>query len=732
MYSQTVLNKHIERMVMTKEVARRPKLYSIEYSQHVTAHLETLYDRNENKLVRPLSDEELGFINNEMLISKLHYPYWAERYSKVIDFSKQLVSFKHNKAQRFFLSILAEMEDAQDPIMIQLLKLRQLGMSSITQRAIAHRNLFYANTDTLVASNDPDKTRKLVEDNIGLTYTNLPWWQIPDIGKKDTNFLRIYDSGEVYCYFTKSNSAITIQHGTMKSGLARGSTPICAHLTELPDFDDPKSLIEGSLLNAMHEDPMLLVVLESTAAGNEGWWPEFYEVNKRLWPERQTRFRPLFIPWYLGDDIWPTQGWLSPQRKRQMLTYKPSKEALAHARRAREYVHSTPKLMEVLGSDWEMPKHQLMFWDYSRKYAIETNNIKVWLQEVGAADDKECFQSAGTSIFPYELIEEYKNSIQAPKEVYVIESPNIPNHLTIIPRHSQSSKAPIEIVKSHNSVDFRATLRPHIYSTDLHPNGKLLLWEEPLKGYSYTISYDDSEGLGKDSTAIEVIRNASWNRPAEQVAEWAASNYNAYDAWPVMLAICEYYSQTNTDPNSLGALACIEMAVNGKTVQEEMMKRGYNRFYYRVNTTATKQTVAGYGWKTSIATRKILFTTLIKAVKDGWLTLNSVELIKELETLEINETLRTIRVEASRRYHDDRCMALAIALVCSLDSIYPDSQLTAIERLENMKRSSALSDSISPSEISTSSGLISFGTQLILPTEPSDLFKPDSSGNSWN
>ena len=721
MYSEKVLEKQLEGMIERGEIPSLPVLYSPEYSSHVSAHLDTLWDKESRSLKRPLKDDEKGFIANELLLSRIHYPYWIERYGKIIDFSKAVIPFKHNIAQAFFLSVAAEMEEEQEPIMIQLLKLRQLGMSSVTQRMIAHRNLFYPNTDSLVASNDPDKTRKLVEDNIKLTYDYLPWWQVPSIGKKPGDYLQVYDSGEVFAHFTTTNSAITIQHGTMKSGLARGSTPLCTHLTELPDFTNPKELVEGSLMNAVHENIFSLFILESTAAGDEGWWPAFWNTNKLLWPQRIARFRPLFIPWYVGTDVWPTSGWLTPARLRLLDKYSPSSQALAHAKRAREYVRSTPLLAKQLGYDYEIPKHQLMFWDYSRIHALASDNVKVWLQEVGAADDVECFQSAGTSIFPYELIESYRAGVSYPPVSFIVESDQIPTVLTTPPVGGSGKRVgtPISITRSYQDLNFAGSLVPYTHTTDTPADGRLLIWEHPLRGHTYTISYDDSEGLKKDSTAIQVIRNATTTREPEQVAEWASSSYNAFDAWPVLLAIATYYgsasSQDISSPDPIEPLVCVEIAVNGATVIEELRKRGYTNFYYKppANPNSLSRVAPTLGWKTSPATRPKIISTLIKAIKDKWIIINSPALINELAHLEANDTQRTLRVEAQASYHDDRVMAIAIALVCSLEQISPSSISLATDRLEMQRTHSALTEPITREVASQHKSIVSFSTPLV-------------------
>lgn len=721
MYSEKVLNRQLDHLLRTKTIDFEPQLYTSEYSLHVNEHLKTLWDPELAQLKRPLDKSEQAFINNELLLSRIHYPYWS-RYAVIYDFAREIIPFKHNIAQNFLLSIMSEMEEAEDPIMLQILKLRQLGLSSVIQRVMAHKALFYSNADVLCASYNENETFKLVNDHIGTTYKHLPWWMIKSWGisgqakGKDLGF---YESGDTYAEFLAegtTKSKVSVQHGRMTSDLGRGTNPTSVHLTELPDYDDPAQSVESGLMNAIHENPFLFVALESTAKGKD-WWHSFWRTNTELWPSRKTRFRPIFIPWYLGTDVWPTEGWLTPQRMRALQEYKPSPEAIVHARKAKEYVSATPQLQAHLGSSWELPLHQLMFWEYSREYAIKRGGIKKWLQEIGAADAEECFQLTGESVFPYELIEQYKSQCENPLECYMVEGKEISQALTITTRSERLTDVPAqEITKlGPSGVNFKSKLVPLKFTTETTPSARLLIWEPPQPGYKYTISYDDSEGIGKDSSAIEVIRHATWNSPAAQVAEWASNNYSAHDAWPVMLSVCEYYAKfmrPNDEP-----LAAIEIAVKGGTVQDEMRKRGYTKFYHRYGQTGGKPTFSGLGWKTSPGTRQILLDTFIKAIKDNWLIVKSKWLVEELEGLEVNALTRGIRVEAQKDYHDDRCLAIAIAFMCSMQDLAPTSLVHQADRLGELKRMSFMSTHITPSMAKEDSSLISFGSMdIVAPT----------------
>ena len=63
----------------------------------------------------------------------------ARHYCHIIDFEKRLVRFTPNIAQRLVLDIWSEMEAQRWAIMMLQLKSRQLGVSTLTELAVAHR-----------------------------------------------------------------------------------------------------------------------------------------------------------------------------------------------------------------------------------------------------------------------------------------------------------------------------------------------------------------------------------------------------------------------------------------------------------------------------------------------------------------------------------------------------------------------------------------------------------------
>src|SRR5208337_3383553 len=84
----------------------------------------------------------------------------------------------------------------------------------------------------------------------------------------------------------------------------------CAHISEVCDYPNPKALIEEGLFKAVHTSRKVFLVLESTGNGNTGWWPDTWRSSKEFYPLGRARLFPLFLPWFVGTDIYPKRDWL--------------------------------------------------------------------------------------------------------------------------------------------------------------------------------------------------------------------------------------------------------------------------------------------------------------------------------------------------------------------------------------------------------------------------------------
>lgn len=640
------------------------------------------YIHDEQGVLRPevrpngLLPEEARFITSEQLLCTIDFLYWAERYAYIVNQFGDKTLFKANIAQLIYLDVLAEMEEMGIALMIQALKARQLGITTISELIIAHRATFYPVT-AVVASSDPDKSQKMAKI-MDYVWDNMPFYLLPPRmpwrRARDTKAIK-YRAGELI-EFPQIDSAISIQWGNQTTGICRGTTPKLAHLSEVAEFERPEELIDASLIRAMHENPRMFLCLESTAMGKDNWWWKTWHFNVDNWPG-QAKLYPLFLPWYVGTDLYPTETYLkkNPIPK----DWQVPEYVQKHASSARQFVLNYPLLLKHLGPDWEMSDAQKWYYHVNRQEHVAKGTLTDWYKELPSNPD-EAFQVSGTSILDAELIADYRDSCQQPKGAFVVEGPEIPTQLRAGHLKYVALQAPT--IPCTRDYSLRAVSLERYPSFDFQ--GKVLIWEWPEPNEEYAIGVDPAEGVGGDNTVIQVVRKGSPDRHAAQVAEFASNKVNAFESWPLVWALGNLYS-TTVNGELRHAKVVVECNANGESINMEMRKRGWPGSAFHIRHRPSRRIInlsqeKLLGWRTDSLTRPIMLDFLMVALKEQWLDLNSPKMIDELDSLWINEK-RGGRIEHRPQHHDDRVFALGIALYSlHWSTIYRSASPMYVER----------------------------------------------------
>jgi hypothetical protein len=347
-------------------------------AQQLTASLNSIIDEK-GQLKRTLSLEEQRLILNERTLCRWDARYYWSRYYKIEHWagpSVGMVLFEPNIAQQIVLDTWAEREDSRLHISQMILKARQEGITTLCEAAVAHRVQFHPNTNAVVGSSRPDKSTKLIDKAL-TAWQFVPWFLRPRMTR--------YKAGELID-FGVMHSSINVQHGAkVQSGMARGETPSVAHLTETAEYVNPERDVEAALVKAMHQHPLMFLVLESTAAGMGGWWYNSWQDSKKYWGNAYApaSLQPIFLPYYVARDIYPTETWL--RSNPIPADWSPSDRAKRHATKAEAYVRNTPLLARHLGSTWNMPREQVWFWEALRAEHERTKKLNIFYQEMCVA-----------------------------------------------------------------------------------------------------------------------------------------------------------------------------------------------------------------------------------------------------------------------------------------------------------------------------------------------------------
>ena len=621
-----------------------------------------------------LTKDEVRFMQNERYLSMCDAAYWLTRYYWIKNRFNNLQRFTFRPAQKVLFDVISHLEALRIAIEILDAKARQLGVSTEIEGCIAHLATFNYGMNATIASFDQSKTSEMAK-MLFLAYDMTPWWMRPV-------HTRRVESDRGMLMFGAQRSGVRFQHGTQTGGISQGTTPTVYHLSEVAYYPDADTLIEVGLFKAVHPSPKVFGVLESTSAGDTGWWYDKYWYYKKRWPN--CRMLSLFLPWYLGTDLYPNETFLRQSPIPRL--WRPMDETRDMMSRAELYVQSNPALSKVLGGGWEMPREQAWWWEVGYKEAQDGGKIKTFLQEY-PTDDYESFQGSYESVFGRETIASVDTTRDRDYKVYGIvgqsvEDKNEPDSNDV---QYETPRIPVSFT-SPRGQSFRWELVPLNWQeswdklSDVReveiPNGMMMIFRGPEEGFDYSIGVDTSTGIGDEATVIACSRRArDEGEPDIQVCEFRSNLVSHVEAYPYVMAIASYYSRYMADTTRYREplVAIEQVQAVGDTVYKDMLKMGYSRFFRftRYDSRAKdlkKSKGHKIGWFTNSWSRPILTDNFVVAVQNGWYVVNSPWTIWEMAHWETHLTLggKEKKVHSSEST-DDGIFANAMAYFCPND-----------------------------------------------------------------
>jgi len=656
-YDRTISQRAIEAAGIAAKRSFAP--HTVAEINSAIRHFADLRDEETGVLSRPLDAAEQQFIENEQILCALDFHYYLQ-YWHIIGWEKRDVVFQPNLAQRIIIDLWADSERKGQAIIMQSLKARQLGITTLSEAAVAHRTQLQPRTFAVVASADPSKTEAMA-NMINYGWTQMPWWLMPTPTKMARGMP--VEFGEI-------NSVLKPQWGNQYHGVGRGQTPNVAHLSEISSWANAADDIDSALFKAMHPTPDVFIIMESTALGRNNWWFDAWELNKVEFPAGRSLIRPVFLPWFAGVDIYPTE---SDLRARPIpRDWIPLDRTIRHAERARQAVLANPLWLKYIANndrDWQLPRAQMWYYEIEREMAIKKKALNKFLSEM-PADDMEAFQNTAVSVVDQEVILNYRESALArpPLGVYTIVGPSIHQTLTVPRSQWDFTKptitiSPSAVCRATETYQFIPLKFDGYIGCD--PMWKLFIWEWPEPNEIYGIGCDTSDGIGQDWSVLEVFRKGSTAKLHAQVAEFASPYIKANQLWDMTLALGAFYSVIHPRAGRrVQSRICVECKGNGEKVQDELKKRGWSNFHpwkkLDNRKRITNDKVHKEGIFTNMWYRSMMMDTLLTAIDEEYLDIRSPWLISELETLERDPDEASAR--AAYNTHDDRVMGIGFPL----------------------------------------------------------------------
>lgn len=374
MYDQGRISERLDHA--EAQLGWRPVYHSLEEVDRMKHDLEAIAVFDDagkfKETIRPFTQKEINWIRNERMVCACDASYYLTRYAYLKDDKNQIVRFKFRNPQIVYYNVISELERIGSAIQLAILKGRQLGVSSLTELLVAHRIFFYYGINAVIASSNQQATQ-IMSQMIFLAYDTLPYWMKPTEKTRKES-----ERGEITFH---NRSGVSFQHGSQTTGIARGHTPTLVHLSEVASYPNADELIDASLFRAVHESPEVFMVLESTAEGIDNWWHNTWKHSKStLAAGGRSKLYPLFLPWYIGTEMYPKPTWLKTRPVPD--DWRPNRETELRMAKAKVFVANSPLLAKVLGDEWELGREQAWFSEVDFEEYKAKGKEKLWAQEM--------------------------------------------------------------------------------------------------------------------------------------------------------------------------------------------------------------------------------------------------------------------------------------------------------------------------------------------------------------
>jgi len=599
------------------------------------------------------------FIQNERALAALSAEYFLTRYFWLTETDIQHFSFR--SGQRAFFLVLQQLEDRGVSQDIQCLKARKQGISTLVEGLMTHASLMVPGTRCSIGSADDQKTQVMMEMMYG-ALSHIPWWLSP-------TQTRDKRAGRALLAFQHIGTMIVIQHGAMRGGIGQGTTPNKIHLSEVSQYTNPEAQIEEGLFKAVPTTPDTLMVLESTGEGNTGWWADQWRANKEKYWQGRARMLPLFLPWFMTPELYPTRNWVQkfpfPAGWRRGQT----REVQAMIDKCELYVKNTETLRNILGSKWRLPDEQVWYWQFHFEDAKQRRMEKSWSRQM-PCDDFEALIGEHDSVYGQDVLNDIETRRERKTELFGIIGGGINEKHDPAPIEVDYSKSRISIDwKTPNGIPIDWVLMPLTGDPEadkFDPLKKLIVYERPQKGARYAIGIDPGTGVGGDRTAIEIKRTGYGAFPDVQVAEFASDDIDNVEIAAFAICIAAWYS-TFYEEEETCRIIIEQKRKYGDSCYHAMKLHGFKnhhkfRMYDKKTLRPKPSANPREGWFTNEWSRPMLLSNYKHACTNGWMKVNSKWLLQEMEGHEqrVTEGGKT-RADHARGKHDDRLFGMAMA-----------------------------------------------------------------------
>lgn len=580
-----------------------------------------------------LSEDEL-----HQLRCRHDFPYWAATsvYIKKKGGGED-IPFILNRSQRRLVAMLEEMRLADLPIRIILLKARQWGASTCIQLYMAWLQLCH----------------RTGLNSLIIAHVNSASDEIKDMFDR---MLSRYPQRLTVKRVGKAGGTIRIveRNCKLKTGSAespdscRGGDYNLVHCSEVglwraTRLRTPEQIVRSACSGVLLK-PLTMIAFESTANGTGTFFYNEYQSAAK----GESQFRPLFVPWY--------------EIEQYSLPFPPG-ERERFARRLYEEREADQPL-----SDRRQPGRYL-WWLWEKGATLEaihwyvTERAKYSDHAQMAAeypsDDVEAFAHSGARVFDKYKVDELKRccNLNFERGEVVGDAPFGPASLRNVRFSPCSSGALVVWKRPEQSRETRITDR---YLTVVDIGGR---------------------SQQADWSVIAVIDRAPmrYGEPPEIVAQWRGHTDFDLLAWNAAriaafydnaLLVVESNTLETSDPERF-------IDGNQSSFLLNQLRDAYDNLYARRRSEEDIRNGAPlkYGFHTNSATKPMVISTLVQAVREGLYVERDAGCIAELMTYEQRQNGS---YGALAGHHDDILMTRAIGLHICFYEMEPPREVSCI------------------------------------------------------
>lgn len=532
---------------------------------------------------------------------------WIEENLWILTKARGKVRLRFNPSQEILLDYLAECWHHSVPVNALCPKFRQGGVSTFWQAVF----FAMATTQNGYRAAVLAHVEESASEIFGMSRRFDKWlprqWQRGKVNRQHNMF--VFDN----------DSAMYV--GTAKSGDAafRGYTLNGIHGSEVANWADngvnPENLW-SAVRQSLAKNDDTICVLESTAKGRD---PFFYETCERS-RKGENDYRVLFLPWYLDPGYRLT--WEEYVRPKKLNGFKVPAEFVPTAEE--ELLRYTVRnLVATPAEVYMVHPHEItdeqLIWR-RRTLEMDCGGDLGKFQREYPSTYEECWAATTNILFPEEVLQHYRESSEPGTAGDVVRT---------------GAGEAVFTERRGMSV------------------GYLTRWAAPVKERQYVIGADVSAGYtDSDYACAQVIDSET----LEQVCEFHG-HINPDQFADYLFLLGQYYNWAKLAVESNFA----------PSVALRLRQYGYPNLHFDRNETAIVGKPSRVGWYTTEAKRESMLTRVIELTRVPHpLKLHSRPLVGEMGTFVYHEKKglkKGGRYEAAHGKHDDRVMALMIALM---------------------------------------------------------------------